>query len=52
MRHAAEVAQLFDAPYIRIFSFFIRAGDDPDDHRDEVMRRMRALADGRRGRRT
>ncbi len=43
MRHAAEVAQLLGAPYIRIFSFFIRDGADPDDHRDEVIRRMRAL---------
>ena len=45
MRHAAEVARHFDARYIRIFSFFIRDGDDPDDHRDEVLRRMRALAE-------
>ena len=45
MRHAAEVAHVFDAPYIRIFSFFIREGDNPDDHRDEVLRRMRALTD-------
>ena len=45
MRHAAEVAQRLDAPFIRLFSFFIREGDDPDDHRDEVLRRMRALAD-------
>jgi sugar phosphate isomerase/epimerase len=44
MRHAAEVAQLFDARYIRIFSFFIRDGE-PDDHRDEVLRRMRALTE-------
>ncbi|WP_127129188.1 sugar phosphate isomerase/epimerase [Georgenia sp. SYP-B2076] len=44
-RHAVEVAKHFDAPYIRVFSFFIRPGDDPDDHRDEVIRRMRALAD-------
>ena len=29
MRHAAEVAHRLGAPYIRIFSFFIRAGDDP-----------------------
>jgi sugar phosphate isomerase/epimerase len=43
MRHAAEVAQFFDAPYIRIFSFFIRPGADPDAHRDEVIDRMRAL---------
>jgi sugar phosphate isomerase/epimerase len=44
MRHAAEVARFFEAPYIRIFSFFIRPGTDPDDHRDEVLRRMTALA--------
>ena len=44
MRHAAEVAHLLGAPYIRIFSFFIPAGDDPDAHRAEVIDRMRALA--------
>jgi sugar phosphate isomerase/epimerase len=43
MRHAAEIAQFFDAPYIRIFSFFLRPGADPADHRDEVIGRMRAL---------
>jgi sugar phosphate isomerase/epimerase len=43
MRHAAEVAQFFDAPYIRIFSFFLRPGADPAAHRDEVIDRMRAL---------
>ena len=44
MRHAAEVAKEFDAPYIRIFSFFLRPGADPAAHRDEVIDRMRALA--------
>jgi sugar phosphate isomerase/epimerase len=44
MRHAADVAHLFDAPYVRIFSFFLRPGADPADHRDEVIDRMRALA--------
>ena len=43
MRHAADVAHFFDAPYIRIFSFFLRPGADPADHRDEVIDRMRAL---------
>lgn len=43
MRHAADVAQFFDAPYIRIFSFFLRPGTDPARHRDEVINRMRAL---------
>jgi sugar phosphate isomerase/epimerase len=45
MRHAAEVARLLEAPYIRLFSFFIPEGDDPDDHRDEVITRMRAIAE-------
>jgi len=44
MRHAAEVAHFFDAPYVRIFSFFLRAGAKPAGHRDEVIGRMRALA--------
>jgi sugar phosphate isomerase/epimerase len=44
MRHAAEVAHLFGAPYVRIFSFFLRPGADPATHRDEVIERMRALA--------
>jgi sugar phosphate isomerase/epimerase len=45
MRHAADVARFFGAPYIRIFSFFLRPGNDPDSCRDEVLRRMRALAE-------
>jgi sugar phosphate isomerase/epimerase len=43
MRHAADVAHLFGAPYVRIFSFFQRPGADPDGHRAEVIDRMRAL---------
>src|SRR4051795_7923198 len=43
MRHAAEVAHLLDAPYIRVFSFFLRPGANPAKHRDEVIDRMRAL---------
>ena len=44
-RHAGEVANLLGAGFIRIFSFFITDGSDPDDHRDEVLRRMTALAE-------
>src|SRR4029077_359659 len=29
---------------IRMFSFFLRPDQDPADHRDEVIRRLRALA--------
>ena len=45
MRHAVEVAEALEAPYIRIFSFFIPAGVDPDSRRDEVLSRMAALAE-------
>lgn len=44
MRHAADVAREFQAPFLRLFSFFIPKGEDPAPHRDEVMRRMDALA--------
>ncbi|MBZ2195185.1 sugar phosphate isomerase/epimerase family protein [Occultella gossypii] len=45
MRHAADVAKHFGAPYIRIFSFFLRPDTDPAAVRDEVITRMRALAE-------
>ena len=40
---ALVVAGRLGAPYIRIFSFFLRPGADPAAHRDEVIARMRAL---------
>jgi sugar phosphate isomerase/epimerase len=45
MRHAVEVAKTLEAPYIRLFSFFIPEGTDPDSWRDEVLARMSALAE-------
>lgn len=45
MRHAVEVAGTLEAPYIRIFSFFIPDGTDPDSRRDDVLSRMSALAE-------
>ena len=42
-RRALRVARLLEAPYIRIFSFFIPAGEDPARHRDEVLERLGAL---------
>lgn len=41
---ALERAEFFAAPYIRLFSFFIPEGDEPDSYRDEVIRRMASLA--------
>ena len=46
---ALHVAETLGAPYIRLFSFFMPAGDDPARHRDEVLRRMTALTAAARG---
>ncbi len=37
---ALRVARVLDAPHIRIFSFFIPAGEDPDRYREEVLERL------------
>jgi sugar phosphate isomerase/epimerase len=42
---AIAVAKRLNAPFIRIFSFFLRPDQAPADHRDEVIRRMRAMAE-------
>jgi sugar phosphate isomerase/epimerase len=47
---ALHVAEVLSAPYLRLFSFFLPAGAEPADHRDEVLRRMSALASRAEGR--
>lgn len=42
---AVELAEFFAAPMIRIFSYYPPEGGDIAAHRDEVMRRMRAMVD-------
>ncbi len=49
-RRALHVARELDAPFIRIFSFFIPEGDDPATHREEVLERMGALVREAEGR--
>src|SRR5579863_10421587 len=45
-RHAVELAAEFEAPFIRIFSYYPpHKGADMKPHRDEVLRRMRAKVD-------
>lgn len=39
-KRAIHLAHFFEAPYIRIFSFFIPAEEDPASYRDEVMNRL------------
>ncbi len=38
--HALDLADFYDAPRIRVFSYYIPDGDEPEAHRDEVLRRM------------
>ncbi|MGO9471077.1 MAG: sugar phosphate isomerase/epimerase family protein [Isosphaeraceae bacterium] len=40
---AMQVADFYQAPRVRIFSFYIPHGDDPGAHRAEVLRRMSEL---------
>ncbi len=42
-RRALHVAHELGAPYVRIFSFFIPAGDDPATHRGAVLDRLGQL---------
>lgn len=43
--HACDLAELFETPRIRIFSFYIPPEEDPASYRDEVLRRMSAMVD-------
>ncbi len=43
--HAVEVAKFFDTKFIRMFSFFMPAGEDPAKYRDEVMARTRKFVE-------
>ena len=38
MERALTVAKRLNAPYIRVFSFFLRPDQPPAQHRDEVIR--------------
>ncbi len=39
------IATTFDAPYVRVFSYYPPDGDHPEAHRDEITRRMRQLVE-------
>jgi sugar phosphate isomerase/epimerase len=41
---ALELAEFYATPRIRVFSFYIPPGDDPQVHRSEVLARMKELA--------
>lgn len=38
-KHTLQIATIFESPYIRMFSFFIDDSKNPDDFKNEVIRR-------------
>lgn len=44
-KNTVAVAKALDAKYIRIFSFFFTKGESHDEYKDEVIRRVKAMAD-------
>lgn len=44
-KNTVEVAKILDTKYIRMFSFFFTKGQSYEDNREEVLRRVKALAD-------
>lgn len=43
LRHAVDVAHQLQSPYIRMFSFFIPEGEDPERYRETVHGRTREM---------
>ena len=48
-KHAVELAQFFETPFIRMFSYYAPEGKNIDDYRDQVMERMAAKIDVLKG---
>jgi sugar phosphate isomerase/epimerase len=48
-KHTLEIAKIMDAKYIRMFSFFIPEGENPEKYRDEVMFRWRKFIETAEG---
>ncbi len=48
-RHVLELAEILEAERIRMFSFYIPSGKDPDVYRDEVVERIGKYLDIARG---
>ena len=44
-KNTIEVAKILEAKYIRLFSFYFSEGDSHEKYRDEVIRRVKAMAD-------
>ncbi len=44
-KNTVEVAKILGTKYIRMFSFYIPEGDDPAQYKDEVLRRVKVMAE-------
>lgn len=44
-KNTVEVAKILGAKYIRLFSFYFTQGENYDEYRGEVLRRVKAMAD-------
>ena len=49
LRRTLDAARALGAAQLRMFSFYIPAGDDPARYRDEVMERLRRMAEAAEG---
>ena len=49
LRHTLEVADVLGAKYIRMFSFYIPAGEAPEKFRSQVMDQLHEMADAAEG---
>lgn len=45
LREMAKIARLLGTRYIRIFSFYIPEGEDPDIYEDQVLEKLRVFVD-------
>lgn len=43
--HTVEIARIMEVPYIRMFSFFMPEGEDPEKYKEEVFRRLQRFVD-------
>lgn len=45
LNHIIKLAKIFETKFIRVFSFYIPEGEDAEKYRDEVIRRMKIMAE-------
>ena len=44
-KHTVEIAKIMETPYIRMFSFFMPEGEEPEKYKEEVFRRLGMFVD-------